>query len=188
MVTADRAQAPSNDNSDATGKVRYAVVPCSLGQLLVARNERGVCAILLGDDPDTLAHELQKRFAGARRAEAVDRDFEALVSRVVARVESPASGVDFPLDVRGTAFQQRVWEALRRIPAGETLTYGELARRLGQPKAARAVASACGANPLAVVIPCHRIVAADGSLGGYRWGLTRKRALLDREAASQSVA
>jgi AraC family transcriptional regulator, regulatory protein of adaptative response / methylated-DNA-[protein]-cysteine methyltransferase len=160
--------------------IRFAVGECSLGSILVARSERGVCAILLGDDPDSLARELQDRFP---RAELIgsDREFEALVARVVGFVESPALGLDLPLDVRGTAFQQRVWQALRTIPAGETASYAEIARRIGAPSSIRAVAQACGANALAVAIPCHRVVRNDGALSGYRWGVERKRSLLDRE-------
>lgn len=160
--------------------IRFAVGECSLGSILVARSERGVCAILLGDDPDALARELQDRFP---RAELIggDADFEALVARIVGFVESPALGLDLPLDVRGTAFQQRVWQALGAIPAGATASYAEIARRIGAPRSVRAVAQACGANALAVAIPCHRVVRNDGALSGYRWGVERKRALLERE-------
>jgi AraC family transcriptional regulator of adaptative response/methylated-DNA-[protein]-cysteine methyltransferase len=160
--------------------IRFAVGECSLGSILVAATERGVCAVSLGDEPEALVHELERRFP---RAELVGGDpgFEALVARVVALVERPASPTALPLDIRGTAFQQRVWKALRAIPAGVTTTYAELARALGAPKAARAVASACAANALAVAIPCHRVVRTDGGLSGYRWGVERKRALLARE-------
>jgi AraC family transcriptional regulator of adaptative response/methylated-DNA-[protein]-cysteine methyltransferase len=160
--------------------IRFAVGECSLGSILVARSERGVCAILLGDDPEVLARELQDRFP---RAELIggDGDFEALVARVVGFVESPALGLDLPLDVRGTAFQQRVWQAFVAIPVGETASYAEVARRIGAPGSIRAVAQACGANALAVAIPCHRVVRSDGALSGYRWGVERKRTLLDRE-------
>jgi AraC family transcriptional regulator of adaptative response/methylated-DNA-[protein]-cysteine methyltransferase len=162
--------------------IRFAVGQCSLGAILVAASERGVCAILLGDDPDVLARDLQDRFP---RAELVggDRTFERLVAQVVGLVEMPGTGVDLPLDVRGTAFQQRVWQALRSIPAGSTVTYEELARRIGAPRSARAVAQACGANPLAVAIPCHRVIRRDGALSGYRWGVARKQALLEREGS-----
>lgn len=160
--------------------IHFAVGECSLGSILVARSERGVCAILLGDDPDALARELQDRFP---RAELIggDGDFEALVARVVGFVESPALGLDLPLDVRGTAFQQRVWQALASIPPGETASYAEVARWIGTPGSVRAIAQACGANALAVAIPCHRVVRSDGALSGYRWGVERKRALLARE-------
>lgn len=161
--------------------IRFAIGQCALGALLVAASPRGVCAIALGDDPGRLAGDLQARFPHARLIGA-DPDFEALVAQVVGFVEAPQTGLDLPLDIRGTAFQQRVWQALRAIPAGTTLSYAELARRLGVPTAIRAVAGACAANTLAVAIPCHRVVRSDGSLAGYRWGVARKRALLDREA------
>jgi AraC family transcriptional regulator of adaptative response/methylated-DNA-[protein]-cysteine methyltransferase len=161
--------------------IRFAVGECSLGSILVAQSGRGVCAIMLGDDPDALARELQDRFPQARLIGG-DADFERLVARVVGLVEAPGHGLELPLDVRGTAFQQRVWQALREIPAGATASYTEIARRIGAPQSVRAVAQACGANPLAVAIPCHRVVRSDGALSGYRWGVERKRALLEREA------
>jgi AraC family transcriptional regulator of adaptative response/methylated-DNA-[protein]-cysteine methyltransferase len=165
----------------ANAQIRFAVGECSLGSILVAMSERGVCAILLGDDPDLLARELQDRFP---RASLVGGDggFETLVAKVVGFVEAPGLGLDLPLDVRGTAFQQRVWQALREIPAGSTVSYGELAERIGAPGSARAVGHACASNHLAVAIPCHRVVRNDGGLSGYRWGVERKRALLQREA------
>ncbi|MGZ3182690.1 MAG: bifunctional DNA-binding transcriptional regulator/O6-methylguanine-DNA methyltransferase Ada [Telluria sp.] len=161
--------------------IRFAVAACSLGALLVAATDVGICAILLGDDPDALVRDLQDRFPRAelRGAEA---DFEQTVARVVGFVEAPRLGLDLPLDVRGTAFQQRVWAALRAVPAGETVSYAELAERLGVPAGARAIAGACAANAIAVAIPCHRVVRMDGALSGYRWGVERKRALLEREA------
>jgi AraC family transcriptional regulator of adaptative response/methylated-DNA-[protein]-cysteine methyltransferase len=161
--------------------IRFAVAQCSLGALLVAASRKGVCAILMGDDPETLVRELQQRFTSAELVGA-DDTFERWVATVVGFLESPGIGLELPLDLRGTAFQQRVWDALRRIPPGETVSYGELARRLGQPRAARAVAQACAANTVAVAVPCHRVVRTDGSLSGYRWGVERKRALLAREA------
>ena len=161
--------------------MRFAVGECSLGSILVAESDRGVCAILLGDDPAALARDLQDRFPRARLIGG-DAAFEKRVAQVVGFVEAPALGLDLPLDVRGTAFQQRVWQALRAIRAGETASYADIARRIGSPKAVRAVAQACGANALAVAIPCHRVVRNDGGLSGYRWGVERKRALLDREA------
>ncbi len=165
----------------ANREIRFAVGECSLGSILVAASDQGVCAILLGDDPDDLARELQDRFPHAHLIGG-DGDFEQLVSKVVGFVEAPGIGLDLPLDVRGTAFQQRVWQALRQIPVGATATYTEIARRIGSPKSVRAVAQACGANALAVAIPCHRVVRTDGGLAGYRWGVERKRALLEREA------
>ena len=163
--------------------IRFAIGACSLGAILVAATDKGICAILMGDDPDLLARDLQDRFPQAelRGAEA---DFEATVATVVGFVESPAIGFDLPLDVRGTAFQQRVWQALRAIPSGSTVSYAELAERVGVPSGARAIAGACAANPVAVAIPCHRVVRQDGSISGYRWGVERKAALLEREGAA----
>lgn len=165
----------------ANTTVRFAIGECSLGAILVAASDRGVCAILMGDDPGQLARDLQDRFPHAE-LHGGDPQFEQLVARVVGLVEAPGLGLDLPLDVRGTAFQQRVWDALREIPAGETVSYTEIARRIGAPQSVRAVAGACAANTLAVAIPCHRVIRADGGLAGYRWGVARKRALLDREA------
>jgi AraC family transcriptional regulator of adaptative response/methylated-DNA-[protein]-cysteine methyltransferase len=162
-------------------EIRFAVGACTLGSILVAATGRGVCAILLGDDPQELAHDLERRFPRARLVGA-DAGFEQLVAQVVGLVEQPRLGTQLPLDIRGTAFQQRVWKALCRIPAGTTASYAEIASRIGAPKAVRAVAQACAANALAVAIPCHRVVRTDGDLSGYRWGVERKRALLDREA------
>jgi AraC family transcriptional regulator of adaptative response/methylated-DNA-[protein]-cysteine methyltransferase len=166
----------------ANTEIRFAIGECSLGSILVARSERGICAISLGDDPEALARELQDRFPHARLI-GDDAAFAALVARVVGFVEAPGLGLDLPLDVRGTAFQQRVWQALREIPPGATASYAEIAERIGAPKSVRAVAQACGANPLAVAIPCHRVVRQDGHLSGYRWGVQRKQALLEREAS-----
>ncbi|MCS3903606.1 AraC family transcriptional regulator of adaptative response/methylated-DNA-[protein]-cysteine methyltransferase [Methylohalomonas lacus] len=168
----------------ANNRIRFAIGECSLGSILVAASERGLCAIFLGDDPQALTRDLQDRFSKAELIGA-DRDFEQLVARVVGLVETPNLGLDLPLDIRGTAFQQRVWQALREIPGGATASYADIARRIGQPNASRAVAQACGANKLAVVIPCHRVVRTDGSLSGYRWGVERKRALLQREAGDE---
>jgi AraC family transcriptional regulator of adaptative response/methylated-DNA-[protein]-cysteine methyltransferase len=161
--------------------MRFAIGQCSLGAILVAASERGVCAILIGDDPDALARELQDRFPHAHLIGG-DAGFEQLVAKVIGFVEAPGLGLDLPLDVRGTAFQQRVWQALREIPTGTTVSYADLARRIGAPKSVRAVAQACSANALAVAIPCHRVVRNDGALAGYRWGVERKRALIEREA------
>lgn len=162
-------------------EIRFAVGRCSLGDILVARSDKGICAITLGDDADALVRDLQDRFPHANLIGG-DADFERLVAQVVGFVEAPRIGFDLPLDVRGTAFQQRVWQALREIPAGKTVSYAEIARRIGEPKAVRAVAQACGANKIAVAIPCHRVVRNDGALSGYRWGVERKRALLEQEA------
>jgi AraC family transcriptional regulator of adaptative response/methylated-DNA-[protein]-cysteine methyltransferase len=166
----------------ANAEIHFAIGECSLGSILVARSERGVCAILLGDDPDGLARELQDRFPRATLIGG-DAAFEDVVAKVVGLVEAPRLGLDLPLDVRGTAFQQRVWRALREIPAGSTVSYREVARRIGAPSSVRAVAHACAVNPLAVAIPCHRVVRSDGGLAGYRWGVERKLALLQREAS-----
>jgi AraC family transcriptional regulator of adaptative response/methylated-DNA-[protein]-cysteine methyltransferase len=165
----------------ADTEIRFAVAQCSLGAILVARSERGVCAISMGDDPDALARDLQDRFPQATLVGG-DAEFEQWVARVIGFVEAPGLGLDLPLDVRGTAFQQRVWQALRTIPPGETATYSDIAQRIGAPNATRAVAQACASNVLAVAIPCHRVVRRDGTLSGYRWGVERKRALLASEA------
>jgi AraC family transcriptional regulator of adaptative response/methylated-DNA-[protein]-cysteine methyltransferase len=162
-------------------EIRFAVGQCSLGSILVAATARGVCAISLGDDPEALCHDLERRFPRATLVGG-DTAFETLVARVVALVENPSRTSDLPLDIRGTAFQERVWRALTKIPAGTTTTYTELARSLGSPAAVRAVAGACASNALAVAIPCHRVVRKDGELAGYRWGIERKRELLARES------
>lgn len=161
--------------------IRFAIGDCSLGVFLVAATDKGVCAILLGDDAELLARELQDRFP---RADLIGGDaaFERMVASVLSLIETPAAGFDLPLDIRGTAFQQRVWQALREIPSGATVSYAEVAQRLGAPNAVRAVAGACAANAIAIAIPCHRVVRKDGDLSGYRWGVERKRALLRREA------
>ncbi|MEO7497406.1 MAG: bifunctional DNA-binding transcriptional regulator/O6-methylguanine-DNA methyltransferase Ada [Massilia sp.] len=164
-------------------QIRFAVGACSLGAILVAATAHGICAILIGDDPEPLVRDLQDRFPNAELRGA-DADFEQTVAQVVGLVEAPALGCDLPLDVRGTAFQQRVWQALREIPAGATVSYTALAERVGLPSGARAVAGACAANPVAVAIPCHRVVRNDGALSGYRWGIERKAALLERERKS----
>ena len=164
--------------------IRFAVGQCKLGAILVAATARGICTIELGDDPSTLLRDFEARFAAAT-LEGGDREFERWVARVVGFVEHPAVGLDLPLDVRGTAFQARVWQALCAIPAGQTASYADVAARIGAPRAMRAVARACAANPVAVAIPCHRVVRNDGALSGYRWGVERKRALLDGEARSE---
>jgi len=168
-------------NGGADTEIRFAIGECSLGSILVAQSERGVCAILIGDDPEQLARDLQDRFAHAHLVGG-DAEFEHVVAAVVGFVEAPRLGLDLPLDVRGTAFQQRVWQALREVPAGQTTNYAAVAKRIGAPRSVRAVASAIAANPIAVAIPCHRVVRTDGALSGYRWGVARKRALLEREA------
>lgn len=162
-----------------------AVAPCSLGHALVAATERGVCAIELGDDPAELRGRLRDRFPRAELRDG-DADFARLVGQVLELIEAPRGAIDLPLDIRGTAFQRRVWDALRGLRAGETVSYAQLAERIGSPTATRAVAQACGANTLAVAIPCHRVVRGDGGVGGYRWGVERKRALLAREASGQA--
>lgn len=161
--------------------IRFAAGECSLGSILVAASARGICSIALGDNPETLLRQLHEQFP---KAELVggNREFAQWVATVVAFVERPALGLNLPLDIRGTAFQQRVWQKLREIPCGTTRSYAELAKDLGQPSAVRAVARACAANTLAVAIPCHRVVRTDGSLSGYRWGIERKGKLLKREA------
>ena len=172
---------PSHFREGGAGEsIRFAVGECSLGSVLAAASERGVCAIFLGDNPNTLAQELQDRFPRAHLIGG-DRAFERMMAKVVGFIDTPKTGLDLPLDIRGTVFQQRVWNALGEIPAGSTASYSEIAARIGWPKSVRAVASACAANKIAVAIPCHRVVRTDGGLSGYRWGVERKRALLERE-------
>ena len=163
--------------------IRFAVGQCSLGAILVAATGKGVCAIAFGDDPAALVRDLQDRFPLADLT-GCDPAFEATVARVVGAVEAPGLGLDLPLDIRGTVFQQRVWQALRAIPPGRTATYAEIAAALGTPAAVRAVAGACAANTLAIAIPCHRVIRSDGALSGYRWGVERKATLLQRERAA----
>lgn len=162
--------------------IQFAVGASSLGAVLVARSAKGICAIFMGDDADALILDLQRRFPRAAISRG-GKDFAKSIAEVVRMVDKPGMGLDLPLDVRGTAFQKRVWQALQKIPVGTTSSYADVARRIGKPKSVRAVAQACGANPLAVVIPCHRVVRSDGDLSGYRWGVERKRALLDAEAS-----
>jgi AraC family transcriptional regulator of adaptative response/methylated-DNA-[protein]-cysteine methyltransferase len=165
----------------ANEEIRFAIGETSLGAILVASSAQGVASILIGDDPNALAEDLQDRFPKARLVGG-DRDYEKLVAQVVGLVEAPRLGLDLPLDVRGTAFQRRVWQALREIPAGRMVSYTEIAAKIGSPKSVRAVAGACAANNIAVAIPCHRVVRNDGALSGYAWGVERKRALISREA------
>jgi AraC family transcriptional regulator of adaptative response/methylated-DNA-[protein]-cysteine methyltransferase len=162
--------------------IHFAVGQCSLGAILVAQSEKGICAILLGDAPEALLEQLQDQFPNARLIGG-DAEYERLVAQVVGFVEAPALGLDLPLDVQGTAFQERVWQALREVPLGGRVSYTEIAERIGAPKAVRAVAMACAANRIAVAIPCHRVVRRDGDISGYRWGVERKRQLLERETA-----
>lgn len=162
--------------------IRFALGECSLGSILVALSGRGVCAITLGDDPNLLAEDLQQRFPRADLLPG-DKQFRSVIAKVVGFVEAPRRGLELPLDIQGTAFQERVWRELRKIPPGQTCSYAEIAQRIGSPKAYRAVARACAQNPIALAIPCHRIVRNDGGISGYRWGVERKRALLTREAA-----
>jgi AraC family transcriptional regulator of adaptative response/methylated-DNA-[protein]-cysteine methyltransferase len=163
--------------------IRFAIGKSSLGLLLIAASDKGVCAIFFGDDAAGLVRDLEKQFPRARLV-GDDPAFAELTSRVIGFVEDPRRDLDLPLDIRGTAFQRRVWEALRRIPLGATATYAEIAQAIGAPKAVRAVGRACGSNPIALAIPCHRVVGSNGSLTGYRGGIERKRALLAKEAKS----
>jgi len=172
---------PAKFRGGGNGEViRFAVGKSSLGLILVAASVKGVCAISLGDDAQKLVNDLQKRFPEAELVGG-DKKFERTVTKAMALVEAPGIGLGLPLDVRGTVFQRRVWQALTKIPAGSTATYSEVARRIGAPKAIRAVAGACAANAIAVAIPCHRVVRAGGALAGYRWGVERKRKLLEKE-------
>ena len=161
--------------------IRHVTGSSSLGAVLVASTEAGICALLIGDDPAELATELQHRFPDARLTRG-DESFDHLLDRAVSQVEDPAKAWDLPLDLRGTPFQQRVWQALREIPAGTTDSYTGVAERIGRPGSVRAVAGACAANPVAIAVPCHRVLRRDGGLSGYRWGIDRKRALLDQES------
>jgi AraC family transcriptional regulator, regulatory protein of adaptative response / methylated-DNA-[protein]-cysteine methyltransferase len=177
---------PSQYRAGGTDEeIRFAVGQTSLGAILVASSKKGVAAILLGEEPDELVRNLQNRFPKAHLIGA-DSEYEALIALVVGFIEKPGTSLTLPLDVRGTAFQQRVWQALQKVPIGETVSYAEVARRIGSPNAVRAVAGACAANHLAVAIPCHRVVRSDGSLSGYAWGVERKRTLLDRERAPRT--
>lgn len=172
----------ASNGSDAG--IRFAIGQCSLGSVLVAQSSRGISAIFLGDDPDMLTRILLNRFPAAQFA-GDDAAFRLLIERVTSFVDAPEADLDLPLDTRGTAFQESVWQALREIPAGTTASYTDIAERIGAPRAVRAVAQACGANLIAVAIPCHRVVRRDGGLSGYRWGVERKRDLLSRENAAQ---
>jgi AraC family transcriptional regulator of adaptative response/methylated-DNA-[protein]-cysteine methyltransferase len=182
MTSAEMMHARSTAGSDSAGlPIRFGLGDCSLGKILVATTDRGICAILLGDDPKVLLRDLEDRFPQSRLSGG-DRALERVMAEVVDFVENPAGGLDLPLDLRGTPFQHRVWQALREIPAGSRTSYGEIAERIGAPKEAYAVGEACAANMIAVAIPCHRVVRKDGGLGDYRWGFRRKRAMLKRES------
>lgn len=173
-------------NGGDSVSVRYTLTDCTLGRCLVAQSERGICAILLGDNDAALVSELRQLFPCALN-EPADARFQQNVREVIAVINARNAPLSLPLDIRGTAFQQQVWQALRAIPCGETVSYQQLANALGRPKAVRAVASACGANRLAIVIPCHRVIRADGALSGYRWGVARKARLLQREASGEET-
>ena len=162
-------------------QLHYAIGQCSLGFVLIARAERGVCAVLLGDDPESVTSELEKRFAPTSLLRR-DEELAECLSQVVGLIEAPGRPLDLLLDLRGSTFQRRVWQALREIPVGTTTTYSEVASRIGAPKAVRAVARACATNPLALLVPCHRVIGKNGGLTGYRWGVERKRMLLERES------
>lgn len=177
---------PADYRSGGTDiEIRFAIGECSLGAILVAASEKGICAIVFGDEREALLHNLKKQFPRARLVPG-DEAFTEMLAKVIQFVETPGVCLDLPLDIRGTAFQHRVWNALRQIPPGSTASYTEIAERIGAPKSVRAVAGACAANPIAVAVPCHRVVKSDGSLSGYRSGVKRKRALLDREAQSRT--
>jgi AraC family transcriptional regulator, regulatory protein of adaptative response / methylated-DNA-[protein]-cysteine methyltransferase len=163
-------------------EMKYALERCSLGMIAVATSSKGVCAILLADESTTLVQDLKKRFPETHLVEARG-SLAPVVAKVIKFAESPNGSLDVPLDIRGTQFQQRVWLALQKIPAGATVSYTDIADEIGAPKSVRAVARACGSNPIAIAIPCHRVVRSDGGLSGYRWGVERKRALLAREGA-----
>jgi len=164
--------------------IQYAICECSLGFLLVAMSEQGVCAIIPGDSSAELVSELRHRFPRAKISET--QLLEDVLAAIVMHLDDPAQILDFPLDIQGTDFQQHVWQALQKIPVGVTVSYSDIANTINAPKSVRAVANACAANALAIVIPCHRVVKNDGSLSGYRWGVQRKRALLDKEAGLMS--
>ncbi|XHX75778.1 MAG: bifunctional DNA-binding transcriptional regulator/O6-methylguanine-DNA methyltransferase Ada [Stenomitos frigidus ULC029] len=182
-ATSMLGMAPSQDNAGATNiAIQFAIEQSFLGLVLVAATDRGLCAIDFGDTPETLTERLQTRFPKAQ-LHAADPTFSSWVAQVLTLIETPDHGLNLPLDIQGTAFQQRVWQALQAIPLGTTMSYTEVAKQIDHPTAVRAVATACAANTLAVVIPCHRVVRSDGALSGYRWGIARKQALLEREAS-----
>lgn len=168
-------------SDDPDTAIRFACGQYQSGAVLVAKSDKGICAIFLGDDPEFLTRKLHDRFPNAQPA-TNDVTFDNVVAQVVRFVDAPTQGLDMPLDIRGTAFQSSVWQALRNIPAGATVSYSDIAEQIGAPTSVRAVAQACGANLIAVAIPCHRVVRRDGGISGYRWGIERKRELLSREA------
>jgi AraC family transcriptional regulator, regulatory protein of adaptative response / methylated-DNA-[protein]-cysteine methyltransferase len=175
------APAKMGIGSAANERIQFGIGSCWLGAILVAATDSGICAILIGDDPAVLQRDLQDRFPDAQLTQGGEA-LDTLTARVIAFVEAPDRNFDVPLDPQGTAFERRVWRALREIPAGSTVTYSDIAARIGAPKEAYAIGEACAANMIAVAIPCHRVVRKNGSLAGYRWGVKRKRALLKREA------
>jgi O-6-methylguanine DNA methyltransferase len=181
-MTAIMTRSPSRTPAQRADAIHFSFRPSSLGLILVARSGSGVCAVLLGDDHETLRQDLEQRYPDA----VLVNEDARLVSQVVTAVEHPERSADLPLDLRGTPFQRRVWNELRKVPPGRTVSYAALARRIGRPRAVRAVAAACAANPVAVLVPCHRAVRSNGALAGYRWGIARKRALLEREAGSST--
>ena len=175
------AMTPQQYRAGAAGiEIMYGIAECSLGWLIVAATDRGICAIEFSDERHTLPDQLQARFPKAE-LKVADSEFTSLIEKVVTFIESPVRTFQLPLDIQGTAFQQRVWEILRNIKPGETVSYSAVAQSMGNPKAVRAVANACGANKLAVVIPCHRVISKSGEAGGYRWGKERKKRLLELE-------
>ena len=171
----------AHDNSELKFNIWYATAECSLGTILVASSQRGICYISLGNNPDTMIKELKDRFPGSSLVTG-NQKHEQLLKKVTEYLEYPAANLDLPLDIHGTAFQQRVWQALNDIPVGKTASYSEIAKRIGSPTSSRAVARACASNNIAIAIPCHRVVKNDGGLSGYRWGVERKRTLLLNEA------
>lgn len=174
---------PVNKTAGTSEQIRFGIGQSSMGAVLVAQSEQGICAIFLGDDPDALIRELQDRFPKAHLMDSGD-GYSRVIEQVVEFIENPEAGLPLPLDIRGTEFQARVWRALQEIPAGSTVSYTDIAERIGSPLSVRAVASACGANAIAVAIPCHRVLRRDGGLSGYRWGVARKHVLLEREGVS----
>lgn len=181
-ITPHKPDGAAGKRQRGTVAMQFIVAESSLGLALVARTTRGVSAVLIGDDADELLRNLRQRFPFATISDG-DAELSELAGRVIDFIESPARGLDAPLDILGTEFQLNVWQALREVPAGSTASYTDIANRIGLPKSVRAVAQACAANPLAVIVPCHRIVRRDGQLSGYRWGVERKRSLLDKEAS-----